>query len=339
MPDWVDRRAFMTLGAAVAATFTSARTWAASGRYALATGTPGGADYPVGIALATLFNVQAAQDGNLALTARATSGAEENLALLAAGEADFAIVQALYGAWAWNGTGPYRDSGPKRRFRAIAGLWRNAEHFLIDRSVAASGTVADLASIRGQPVAFGGAGSGARGSTLTILRNIGFEEGAFEFVEATYAEAAALLAEGRVAAMSAPGGVPVPAVAAALGAAGRRFALLGFSDAEREAADGGLGVWSAFDIPPDAYPGLTATVHSIAQQNFLAVRADTDAAVVYRLARILFEGGDFLGRIHPAAAALTADGALQGLPVPLHEGAFDHFLDVGVDVPRHLEPV
>ena len=70
----------------------------------LATGTTGGTFYPVGVALSTLAKAEAEAD--FSLTAISSAGSMENIKLLRDNQSQFALVLAIFAAWAYNGEGP-----------------------------------------------------------------------------------------------------------------------------------------------------------------------------------------------------------------------------------------
>ena len=52
--------------------------------------------------------------------------------------------------------------------------------------------------------------------------------------------------------------------------------------------------------------------------------------VAYQMTKLAFENLDRLGNAHSAARAITLEGAVQGLPIPLHPGAERYYREVGV---------
>jgi len=76
----------------------AAKTQAAEQRsYILATATTGGTYYPVGVALATLVKVKLQPKEKIAMSAISSAGSGENVKLLRENQAQFAILQGLYG--------------------------------------------------------------------------------------------------------------------------------------------------------------------------------------------------------------------------------------------------
>ena len=117
---------------------------------------------------------------------------------------------------------------------------------------------------------------------------------------------------------------------------GEKVTLLGFTEEQAKKADGGLGLWTPYLIPAGSYPGLNNDVMTIAQPNFLAVRADVDEEAVYQITKTLYENLSFLNAIHKATKAMSTDKALSGLPMPLHPGAMRYFQEIGLTIPENL---
>ena len=179
--------------------------------YYLATANAAGTYYPVGVALATLTKVKLEPEHKFSLTAIRSAGSAENLGLLREQHADFAILQGLYGYWAWNGIGEFREHGPQHHLRSISMLWQNVEHFLMTSDYVKSGTIEDLRSIRGKRFSIGSRDSGSAGSGLHILSAEGFDPGTmFELVNMSYSGGADAIQAGDIQGMNIPGGPPSP---------------------------------------------------------------------------------------------------------------------------------
>lgn len=109
----------------------------------IATATTGGTYYPVGVAIGTLISIKLAKEHGITATAINSAGSGENVQMLKNNEADFGILQALFGLNAYRGEGPY-EGNPVKDFRAVTMLWKNVEHFAILDDYVKTGTAADL---------------------------------------------------------------------------------------------------------------------------------------------------------------------------------------------------
>lgn len=305
--------------------------------YLLATASTGGTYYPVGVAISTLTKVKLQPKMKIGMSAINSAGSGENVKLLRDNEAQFAILQGLFGYYAWNGKGPLAQEGPQKELRAVTMLWQNVEQFTILSSKVKNGTITDMAGIKGERAALGKKNSGTIGSNKTLLGNLGIDiDKDYKLVHVGYGPSADALQNGQVSAMGTPAGVPTGAVTRAMAAMGDKIQMLNFTPEQAKKADGGLGLWTPYLIPAGTYPGQKEDINTIAQPNFLAARADLDEEAVYLITKTIYENLPFLNAIHKATKAMHIDKALAGLPMPLHPGAAKYYKEVGITIPDNL---
>ena len=314
----------------VAALGLAANAMAEDKSYLMATGTTGGTYYPVGVALGTLTKVKLQPSEGISVSAINSAGSAENIRLLREGEADFAIVQGIFGHYARTGTGPLASDGPQENVRAIALLWQNAEQWALEKKYVSTGTISDLDAVKGKMVGLGKKNSGAIYSNAHILTSLGYTDGDFKQFYGGYGPSASAMQDGKVVLISTPAGIPTGAMTKLFAASKGKVQLLGFTPEQAKKADGGLGLWSQFTIPAGTYPGQERDVVSIAHPNFLAVNADVDEDTVYLLTKTIFENIPFLNAIHPATKGMSLESAVTGLPVDLHPGAKRFYIEAGV---------
>jgi hypothetical protein len=341
MSSKLTRRSLMVMMAAalIAATAGRSADAAEERSYLLATATTGGTYYPVGVALATLTKVKLQPKEKISMSAITSAGSGENIKLLRENQVQFAILQGLYGAWAWTGTGQVAADGPQKNLRSVTMLWQNVEHFVIDGKYVESGTAADLARLKGQKFSIGKRNSGTEGSGRTILTGIGIDpDTTFDVVYMGYNPSADALQNGTIAGMNTPAGVPVAAVTRAAAALGDKIRVLDFTDEEMAGANkaAGLELWTRFVVPANTYPGQSQDIKTLAQPNFLAVREDVDEEAVYLITKTIYENLGFLQAIHKATNAMALDKAIAGLPFPLHPGAAKYYKEQGLSIPDNL---
>lgn len=330
----------LTLAAALSVALAGAMPAKAQDQdYLLATASTGGTYYPVGVALATLVKVKLQPSNKIGMSAISSAGSGENVALLRDNEVQFGILQGLYGAYAATGTGPMEKVGKQDNLRSITMLWPNVEHFVIDSSLADSGTIDDMANLKGKTVSMGAQNSGTLGSNRTILNNLGYNmDEDFDLAYMGYTPSADALQNGQIAGMSAPAGPPVSAVSAAFANMGDKLTLLSFTEEQRKKANGSFDdLWTAYTIPAGLYPSLDKDVTTIAQPNFLAVNESVPEETVYLITKTIFENLPFLQGIHPATKAMSLETATGGLPLKLHPGALKYYEEAGVNVPDRLK--
>ncbi len=302
--------------------------------YLLATASTGGTFYPVGVGLATLVTEVLQDSPAIRLSAMNSAGSGENVQLLSFREADFAILQGLYGAMAMQGKGPYEGRPQQKAFQAICNLWFNVEHFVIDRDYQQRGDMSDLAELRGHRFSIGKRGSGTETSGRVILQALGYDvEQDFSLEFLGYGSSASAMQDGRLAGMNIPAGVPVAAITQAFATMGAdELVVLDFDSLQAARVNETFPLWQRYLIPPGTYPGQVDTIYTLAQPNFLAVHPSLPEEDVYRITQAIFEHLPQLHQTHRAAQQVGLETALQNLPCPLHPGAERYFREKGLIV-------
>ena len=305
--------------------------------YLLATGTVGGTYYPVGVAIATLIKVKLQATDGIGMSAARSAGSGENIGLLQSGEAEFAILQGLFGYQAWQGTGQVLQADARANLRSITMLWQNVEQILCDSGVLETGFLGDLATMSGEKMAFGQRNSGTIASTRVIVNSLGLDmDSDFDLLDTGYSASVEALQDAQVTCVSIPAGVPTSAVTQAFTALGEAIRFVEMTDDQLGAADDGRGLWTRYIIPPLTYPGQDEPVHTMAQPNFLAVRADVDDDDVYKITKAIYDNLEFIQGIQRATRAMSLARAIDGMPIPLHPGALRYYREVGLDIQDHL---
>lgn len=307
----------------------------------VATASVGGTFYPVGVAMASLWGRELADDDILA-SAITSSGSAENIRMLELHEAQVAIVQSLFASMAWKGAGFY-ENRPQTELRAMTMLWPNAEQFVVARSGDAGAVepvTETLWALRGASISLGPRWSGTEVSGRTILEQLGFDaEADFRLARLGFGPGADALANRRIRGMLIGAGIPTAAITqvyAGIGA--RQLTFLEFTDDDVRRLRQGFPVWERFVIPPDTYPGLEQPVRTVAQPNILVTSAAVDEEVVYLLVKTLWRHIDILQSQHRATRSMRLEGAVDGLPLPLHPGALRFYREEGVEIPPALLP-
>ncbi|MCA1298081.1 TAXI family TRAP transporter solute-binding subunit [Stappia indica] len=331
-----DRRQFLgaSLGA-VASIAAGTRVLAATEHnYILSTASTGGTFYPVGVALATLTQVKLQPSTGIKLSVINSAGSGENVHLLDKNEAQFAIIQSLYGYFARTGTGPIKALGPQSNLRAVTMLWTNVEHPIIRKEFVKSGTISDFANVRGKRVSLGRQNSGTLGSNTVMLKNLGYRpEQEFDQVHIAYGATVDAFMNGQIDGAIIGGGVPVGSVTRLMASASDAVSLLEYTPEEAKAADGGLGTWAPYTIPAGTYPGQDTPIRTIGTPNLLVCNADVPDEHVYNIIKAIYTNAAFLQSIHSATKEMDLQRALTGVPLPVHPGAEQFLREAGAPVP------
>jgi uncharacterized protein len=303
--------------------------------YTIATASTGGTFYPVGVGLAALWS-ERLHDKNVRVSAISSAGSAENIAMLRFQEVELGIIGAYFGRIAYHGIEEYEGAPPLRELRSLMSLWPNVEQWVMRADRVESKTVADLI---GKRVNVGRPGSGAELYSLHTLRGLGIEDQVrLEYVG--FFEAIDLMRDRRIDGANFGGGPPIAAVTEAyttMGAGG--VAMLEITDEQlQRLIDYSPMPIYRYVLQANTYPGQTEPVRTAAQVTFLALHADLEDEVVYAMTKAVYESLDDLAGVHAIMAAIRLETALDGLPVPLHAGAYDYYLERGLDIPEELIP-
>ena len=336
----LSRRTLIAAATGTLATPAIVRAQAQQARsYILAIATIGGTYYPVGVALATLTKIRLQASRGIDMSAISSAGSGENIRLLREGQAQFAILQGLFGVYARDGAGPIQADGPQRNIRAICALWANVEHFTIRARFVQSGTIDDILNLRGRRFSMSARNSGTEFSNRFIFANLGIDpDRTFDLVYQGFGPSAEAMLAGQIDGFNPGAGVPVAAITQLFARGGNEFRILEFTDEQLKKADGGTGLFTRYVIPGGTYPNLAQPINTIAQPNFLAVNASVPEADVYEITKAIFENLPFLNGIHAATREINLETALKGIVNPVHPGAARYYAEKGVAIPEAIRP-
>jgi TRAP transporter TAXI family solute receptor len=313
----------------------SAQT-AADGRgaFLLGTSTTGGSYHPVGVALSTLVKLKLLPEFGIDLTAINTAGSRQNVDLVRQGDLQFAIISALAAQEARTGSGDFARFGPDENLRAVAMLWLSVDHLLIRDDAVTSGTVSDFLALDGRTVSLGQENTNTLLENRKLMSALGADiDTTFDLAEFGLDESVDAFAAGRIAGMGASGTLPLDAVKNAYDRLGGEAALLDVNDDQLAQIDGGRGLWQRVVIPSGTYPGQNRDIFTIGVPNMLVVHEDVGDEIVYQITRTIFEELDYLHGLHDSTKEISLEGAVDGLPLPIHDGARRYFEEKGVELP------
>ena len=301
--------------------------------YLLTTGTTGGTFYPVGVALSTLVSAQ--EDSGFSISAISSAGSMENIRLMRDDQAQFAILLGIFGAWAYEGSGPIRN--PYKNFRSISAMWPNVEHFVLHSDLVQAGGIRDINSLDGQRFSIGMRNSGAEYTGIYIFDALGIDyDNELSIAYMGYGPSANALQDGNIVGMNIPAGPPVTAITRAFALLGERMTILEFSEEDVRMMNHQFPLWETYEITPGTYPAQEETINTAASPNIFVARSDVSEEIVYSMTKMLWENLATLQEIHGATRSMAIEIALRGVPVPLHPGALRYYQEQGVDIPAHL---
>jgi hypothetical protein len=302
-------------------------------KYVIATASTGGTFYPVGVGIATLLSLRL---NDLAFSAVSSSGSLDNIRLLAQKEADFAIIQSLFGLLAWQGQSLY-EGKPQKNLRSVSMLWQNVEHFTVTNDRVKTGYIEDLKNLYGQDFSITENDSGSKVSAEILMDILGIDYRQMNLHYFGYNQSAIALQHGKIKGMNTPGGAPVGAVSNVYSAMGPlKVTLLRFSDEEVAKIQKKYPIWTRYVIKANTYPRQSKEIHTIAQPTLLVTNADTPEEVVYLLTKTMFENLTFLNSVNKGTMSICLEKAIEGLSIPLHPGAARYYREKGIRIPPRL---
>lgn len=322
--------------ASVAAAVLLTNSLANEQKYIIGTASTGGTYYPVGVGIATIASLKLAKDKKITFSAITSAGSAENIDMMEKNEANFGILQGLFGSMAWQGKAKYENNA-KKNLRSVTMLWQNVEHFTVAKEVATSGNIKDLKNLYGKAFSIGQRNSGTRVSGETIMEALGIEHKKMNIQYLGYTPASTSLQDGKILGMNTPAGSPVSAVTNAYATIGaNKLKVLEFTDEDIANIQKAYPVWTRFVVAKDTYPGQKEDLNLIAQPNLLVTTKDTPEEVVYLLTKTIYENLPFLNQVHKITTNMSLQKALDGLPMPLHKGAAKYFTEQGIKIPDRL---
>lgn len=307
---------FATIACLAATMLAPARAQPPARLAEVATGAVSGVYFPVGVALCRLPNQARALHG-LRCAARPAEGSVGNVAALAAGETDLAIIQSDTEADAVAGGGVFEGRPPFAGLRALMSL--HAEPLVI--VARADAGIQSLEDLAGRRVALGPEGSGTRGLAGELVRALGWPREAIAAAPALPVEAQGpALCAGEIDAFAYAVGQPALAIQEAANACDVRLVPVeGAAVATLLAAHPAL---VATTIPGGLYRGNPTPTPSLGPVARLVARADLPDDVVEVLLAGIYDDFGVLTGLHPALAMLEMrSSADAGRSAPLHPAA------------------
>jgi TRAP transporter TAXI family solute receptor len=257
----------------------------------------------------------------------ASAGSTENLARVGSAGADFGIVFAgdLY-----HHIRQHDTAGDD--VRVVSGLFGVAAHLL----VRADSDIATVGQLAGRELAVGPAGSATAASARQVLDSLGLWDRITPHFTST-SQGASWLVDGRVDALWVLDSVPNTAVIHA--AASQRVRLLPLWEAAQASPllhDHPFYVRTM--IGAGTYPDVDEDVATIRDTAlWVAGRHVADDLVQQALEAVYSESGlQAMQLIDHAAASMSADEALAGVVMPIHEGARRYWRERGLALPDTL---
>jgi uncharacterized protein len=286
----------------------------------LGTATQGGGFQIYGAAYAAALSEA---DPGLTIEQRSTKGSTENAPLLAEGKIDIGLATGEVTHEALTGVGR-----PPANLKIINAMYPNSGMFMV-RGDSPYRTIADL---KGQPIAWGAAGSGFVVLARYVFDGMGMDINRdFKAIYLEHAgDGAKMVLDGRAAAQWG-GGVGWPNFTAiSKGPAGARFITPGPDELKRVLAK--YPFIKPVTLPAGSYAGQEAPVAALGSWSLVLARASLPDESAYRLARALHKAEGALGAKLAQAKESTLANTLAAAPRQdlIHPGVLRYMREAGM---------
>ncbi|MBC7148524.1 MAG: TAXI family TRAP transporter solute-binding subunit [Rhizobium sp.] len=315
----ITKIARMLAGALALSTALAANSARADEFINVLTGGTSGVYYPLGAALSKIYGekIEGART-----QVQATKASVENLNLLqqGKGEIGFALGDSVKLAWEGNADAGFK--APLDKLRGIAAIYPN----YIQIVAAKESGIANLADLKGKSLSVGAAKSGTELNARAIFAAAGMGYGDLSKTEyLPFAESVELMKNRQLDATLQSAGLGVSAIKDLATSVEIQMVAVPADVVTKLGAP-----YVAATIPAGTYQGQDADVPTVAVVNFLITHSDVSDETAYQMTKQLFENLPEMEAAHKAAAQIKLEGALTGMPVPLHPGAERYYKEKGM---------
>jgi uncharacterized protein len=275
----------------------------------VASGSPGGAYFPLGAGIAKVLTDKI--EGVFAQS-ESTGASVENSRLVGRGESDMGMAMANVAYDAFVGQGAF--DGDKQDIVALFSMYPAAQHLF----VSADSNIFTIEDLVGKKISVDAAGSGCEVTSYIILEAAGIRD-KVTTVNLSQPEAADAIKDGNVDAVFYNFAYPGAVVEEILITKNIRFIPLETALLDKIIAD--YPYFTKGVIPKGVYK-LENDVSALTVGNLMVVHKDMDEELAYNSVKAIFDEGSLkeLIGIHPIAKVMSKEVGANS-PIPLHPGA------------------
>ncbi|MGB0844210.1 MAG: TAXI family TRAP transporter solute-binding subunit [Alphaproteobacteria bacterium] len=261
----------------------------------------------------------------LIASAVSSRGSVDNVNAIISGLRNSGFAQSDVAYWAYTGTGTMEGKEPATELRTIAALFEEHIHLV---ALADSG-INSVADLKGKRVSLDEPGSGTYVDANLILGANGISADDLTAEALKGGAAAEALRNGKIDAFFVVAGYPTGALVELSSAADIK--LVPIDGAGAEALTSKYGFFAQSDIPAGTYEGVDATsTVAVGAQWF--TNAKEDEELIYNITKALWnaESRKLMDVGHAKGKTINTGTALNGIGVPLHDGAARFYKEAGL---------
>lgn len=289
----------------------------------IATGGPAGTYYPLGGAMAKIFNENI---DNVTANAQSTGASVENIGLVSKGETEIAFIQNDITYYAYTATETFEGQDKMENIRGMAMLYPE----LVQVIATKESNITSIEDLKGKKVAIGAPGSGVEANVRQVLAAHGMtydDLGKADFL--SFNEAADQLKNKQIDAAFLTAGLPTSAVTEV--AQTSDIVVVPIESAKISEMIEEYPFYTEVVIPAGTYKGQEDDVTTAAVMAMLVVPENLDEDLAYELTKSLFEQRQVIIDTHTRGNDIQLETALQGMPIEVHPGSQRYYDEKGVN--------
>jgi TRAP transporter TAXI family solute receptor len=268
---------------------------------------------------------------NLDVSVTATGGSVENIRRVNGGEADMGLSFASDVHEAFYGQEKFKDK-PLTNYRSVGVVFVGVAHAI---TYADSGirSVQDLA---GKRVAVGTPGSGTFASAERVFRSLGVWD-KINRIPLLGAQAGEAMSDGKADAFFWTG--PEPDRVTMEAATKKPIRAIDiYTPATKTDFFKQYPYFARYVFPANSYKGITEDTSTVGIPVIWYVQKDLPAPLVQKITEAAYgkDGHAHMLKVHAGSKDMVPQRALNGVTIPLHTGAEDHWRAAGVQIPENI---
>lgn len=288
----------------------------------IGTGGTGGTYYPLGGAMAKIFNDKIE---NVNANVQSTQASVENIGLVGKGEVEIAFIQNDITFYAFNGTEIFAGKDKIQNVRGMAMLYPEVVQIIALKD----SNIKSVEDLRGKKVAVGAPGSGAEANARQVLEAHGLKYTDLAKADfLSFNEAADQLKNKQIDAAFLTAGIPTSAVSEV--SQTTDIVVVSMNSGKLTELKKQYPFYTEIKIPANTYKGQTADVTTAAVMAMLVVKESLSDDLVYKLTKALYENRQVIIETHARGNDIKLESALSGMPIKVHPGAQKYYNEKGV---------
>ncbi|MDR7869780.1 MAG: TAXI family TRAP transporter solute-binding subunit [Tissierellaceae bacterium] len=288
----------------------------------IATGGTSGTYYPLGGAIAKIFNDNI---DNVTANAQSTGASVENIGLVSKGETEVAFIQSDITFYASEGIENFADTGKVENIRGMAMLYPEVVQIVAN----ASANINSVQDLKGKKVAVGAPGSGTEANARQILGAHGITYDDLSKADyLSFGEAADQLKDGHIDAAFVTAGLPTSALVEV--STSNDIVVVPIEKAKIAELAAEYPFYTEVTIPGGTYRNNDSDVLATAVMAMLVVPEDLDDDLMYEMTKSLFEQRQVIIDTHDRGNDIKLETAIVGMPIELHPGAARYYEEAGI---------